>query len=472
MARKRTERSEQHPLPAGAAHALPIVAIVGRPNVGKSTLFNRLAGSRIAIVEDMPGVTRDRHYAEAMVLGRPCVLIDTGGFDPHSDDPMREGIAHHVRLALEEAELVICVLDATSDPLPADREAVRLLREAKKPVIFVANKADSPKKEHAAMTLYELGVPEIMPISAAHGLGLGELEEALAEALPEVDEGARAELPAGTPRLAIIGRPNAGKSSLTNRLLGEERQLVDHRPGTTIDSIDALVELDGDPLVLIDTAGIRRRRAVKKDRGVEALSVMKAIRAIERADGVILMIDGEEGPAEQDARLAGLIVDRGRALIVGLNKMDVFDAARRSGEGAERRKKALQATREILSFAPWAPIVPISAKTGRGTTKLMQTAKAALAEHEKRIGTAELNRFFEEVLERHPPPIHKGKAVRLYYVTQASTKPPTFVVVTNEPDAVHFSYQRYVANRIRERFGFDGTPVRVFYRPRRRRDDD
>ena len=469
MGKKQAPRSE-HPLPAGAVGALPIVAIVGRPNVGKSTLFNRLAGSRIAIVEDMPGVTRDRHYAEASVLGRPCVLIDTGGFDPHSDDPMREGIAHHVRLALEEAELVVCVLDATSEALPADREAVHLLRESKKPVIFVANKADSPKRGHEAMSLYELGVSEILPISAAHGLGLGELEEAIARALPQVDEGARLELPEGTPRLAIVGRPNAGKSSLTNRLLGEERQLVDSRPGTTIDSIDALVEIDGEPLVLIDTAGIRRRRAVKKDKGVEALSVMKALRAIERSDAVILMIDGEEGAAEQDARLAGLIVDRGRALIVGLNKMDVFDAARRSGEGAERRKKALEKTREELSFAPWAPVLPISAKTGRGTTKLMAAAKAALAEHEKRIPTAELNRFFEEVLEHHPPPIHRGKAVRLYYVTQAATKPPTFVVVTNEPDAVHFSYQRYVANRIRERFGFEGTPIRVFYRAKRRRE--
>lgn len=472
MAETRGPRVRPQPLPVGAAGALPIVAIVGRPNVGKSTLFNRLAGKRIAIVEDMPGVTRDRHYAEASLLGRPCVIIDTGGFDPESDDPMREGIAHHVRLALEEADLVVCVLDATTEALPADREAVHLLREANKPVIFVANKADSPKKGHEAMSLYELGVSEILPISAAHGLGMGELEDQLARQLPKVDESARLELPEGTPRLAIIGRPNAGKSSLTNRLLGEDRQLVDDRPGTTIDSIDALVQVEGEPYVLIDTAGIRRKRAVRKDRGVEALSVMKAIRAIERSDGVILMIDGEEGAAEQDARLAGLIVDRGRALVIALNKMDVFDAQRRHGEGAERRKKALQTTREVLSFAPWAPIVPLSAKTGRGTTKLMQTTKAALVEHEKRIGTAELNRFFEEVLEHHPPPIHRGRSVRLFYVTQASTKPPTFVVVTNEPDAIHFSYQRYVANRIRERFGFEGTPVRVFYRRRRRRGDD
>ncbi len=454
---------DAQPLPAGAAGALPIVAVVGRPNVGKSTLFNRLVGQRLAIVEDVPGVTRDRHYGQTDILGRSCVVVDTGGFDPHSDDPMREGIAHHVRLALDEADVVVCVLDATSDPLPADREAVQLLRQSKKPVIYVANKADSRSKAHESVGLYELGIDGLIPISAAHGLGLGDLEEALFGVLPKVDEGAT-ELPEGTRRLAIIGRPNAGKSSLTNRLLGEERQLVDHRPGTTIDSIDTLLEHDGDTYVLIDTAGIRRKRAIRKEGGVEALSVMKAIRSIERSDLVVLMIDAADGAAEQDARLAGLAVDRGRALVIVLNKMDLLDA--------EGRKKAITNAREVLAFAQWAPIVPVSAKTGRGARRLMGTVKAALMEHEKRIGTSELNRFFEDVLEHHPPPTHKNKAVRLYYVTQASTRPPTFVAVTNEPEAVHFSYQRYVANRIREAFGFEGTPLRVYYRRRRRRELD
>jgi GTP-binding protein len=439
-----------------------VIAIVGRPNVGKSTLFNRLIGHRLAIVEDMPGVTRDRHYADAFLLGRDVVVVDTGGFDPHSDDPMREGIAHHVRLALEEADVVVSVLDATSGAMPADHEAARLLREADKPVVWVANKADSPRREQQAMELYELGMDTLLPVSAAHGHGLGDLEESIVAALPSApEEGAHAELPEGTPRLAIVGRPNAGKSSLTNRLLGEERQLVDARPGTTIDSIDALVEVEGEPLVLIDTAGIRRKRAVRKDAGVEALSVMKAIRAMERSDAVVLMIDADEGAAEQDARLVGLAMDRGRALVIGLNKMDLLDA--------ERRKKAIAKTRDVLSFAPWAPIVPISARTGRGTRKLVRTVRAALVEHAKRIPTAEINRFFEEVLEHHPPPTHKGKAVRLLYVTQASSRPPTFVAVANEPDAVHFSYQRYVINALRKRFGFEGTPVKVFYRRRRRR---
>lgn len=455
------DKKKPQPLPGNALGALPVVAIVGRPNVGKSTLFNRLIGQRLAIVEDVPGVTRDRHYADAFLLGRDCVIVDTGGFDPESDDPMKEGIARHVRMALAEADVVVAVLDATAAPMPADREAIRLLREADKPVIYIANKADSPSREQEAMALYELGMEQLLLVSAQHALGLGELEEAIVNALPPIVEAPEVEHQ-GVPRLAIVGRPNAGKSSLTNRLLGEERQLVDDRPGTTIDTIDTLVEVSGEPIVLIDTAGIRRKRAVRKERGVEGLSVMKAIRAMERSDAVVLMIDAFDGVAEQDARLCGLAIERGRALVIGLNKMDLMNA--------EERKKAIQRTREILSFAPWAPIVPVSAKTGRGTRKLIGAVRDALVEHQKRIGTAQINRFFEEVLEHHPPPVHKNKAVRLFYVTQASAQPPTFIAVTNEPQAVHFSYQRYVVNAIRKRFGFEGTPVRVFYRRRKRRE--
>lgn len=451
------------PLPANAIGHRPVVAIVGRPNVGKSTLFNRLTGQHLAIVEDVPGVTRDRHYADAVLLGRDCVIIDTGGFDPHSDDPMAEGIATHVRLALDEADVIVCVLDATTGPMPADREAVALLRPTNKPVIYVGNKADSPKRESASMELYELGIDAMLPISAQHGIGIGDLEEQIAEVLPERPEGVEDPSHEGVPRLAIVGRPNAGKSSLMNRLLGEDRQLVDDRPGTTIDSIDALIEVDGERYVLIDTAGIRRKRAVKKELGVEGLSVMKAIRAMERSDAVVLMVDADDGVAEQDARLAGLAMDRGRALVIALNKSDLLDA--------ERRKKSIARSREILAFAPWAPIVVVSAKTGRGTKKLLETVRAALVEHQKRVPTAELNRFFEEVLEHHPPPTQKGKAIRLFYVTQAATRPPTFIAVTNEPKLVHFSYQRYVQNAIRKRFGFEGVPVRVFYRKRRRKEN-
>jgi GTP-binding protein len=453
-----TDRRNQVRRPAGSVRGKPLVAIVGRPNVGKSTLFNRLAGERIAIVEDVPGVTRDRHYADAFVLGREFVLIDTGGFDPDSDDPMKAGITSQVRLALEECDLVICVVDAAVDPLPADREAVALLRDAGKPVIFVANKADSEQKSHAAVSYYELGLSTIMPISALHGRGIGALEDAIADQLPEVLEESGPDL--DVPRVAIIGRPNAGKSSLVNQLCGEERQIVDDRPGTTVDSVDTLIERDGKRLILIDTAGIRRKRSVNR-RGVEALSVLQAIRSIERSDIVVLMIDAEAGVGEQDAKIAGLANDRGRALILALNKVDLLSR--------EQQKKVMDRTREILAFIPWAPLVTVSALKGSGVGALLGRIEDAVKEHRKRITTAELNRFFEEVLERHPPPTMHHRPVRLYYITQVSSAPPTLVVMTNEPKGVHFSYQRYVVNQVRKRFGFRGTPIRIRYRGKRSR---
>jgi GTP-binding protein len=387
------------------------------------------------------------------------VLIDTGGFDPDSDDPMKAGITNQVRLALEECDVVVCVVDATVDPLPADREAVALLRDAGKPVIFVGNKADSKSMEHDAVSYYELGIDSIMPISALHGRGIGDLEEAIVDRLPEVVEISDPEL--DVPRVAIVGRPNAGKSSLVNQLCGEDRQLVDNRPGTTVDSVDTLVERDGKSLILIDTAGIRRKRSVQK-RGVEGLSVLQAIRSIERSHAVVLMIDAELGVGEQDAKIAGLADDRGRALILVLNKTDLLSR--------EAQKKAMDRTREILAFVPWAPLVTVSALEGRGVTALLGRVVDAVAEHRKRIGTAEINRFFEEVLEKHPPPTMHHRPVRLYYITQASIGPPTFVIMTNEPKGVHFSYQRYVVNQIRERFGFRGTPIRVRYRGKKKRD--
>lgn len=460
MAGRSRRRAEQAISQAGR----PIVAIVGRPNVGKSALFNRLTRSRLAIVEDVPGVTRDRLYGDGHAFGKDYVLIDTGGFDPDSDDPMTQSIAGQIEVALSEADVVICVFDGTLDPLPADREAVRLLRESHLPVIYAANKIDNPGRSIGAKELYALGLDELHEISALHGHGIGDLEERLHGLLPkpapvepadlEVDDDDDSNDAGRPPRIAIVGRPNAGKSSLVNRLLGEARQIVDNRPGTTVDSVDSLYEGEGGPLILIDTAGIRRKRAVK--RGIEGLAVVQAVRAIERSDAIVLMIDADEGASEQDTKIASLALDRGRAVVVALNKMDLL-----KGDG---RDEAVEKAKDVFHFMPWAPIRRISAQTGRGVRGLLDTVKQATINHSKRVTTGEVNRFFDEVLAHHPPPTSGGRPVRLYFVTQARTRPPTFMVSTNHPDRVHFSYKRYVINQLRDRFGFDGTPVRVHYR--------
>jgi GTP-binding protein len=438
----------------------PIVAIVGRPNVGKSALFNRLTRMRLAIVEDRPGVTRDRLYADANAFGRDYVLIDTGGFDPESEDPLKQSIAEQVRAALAQADAVICVFDGTHEPLPADREAVSLLRRTELPVLYVANKIDHPGRALASNELYRLGISTLHEVSALHGHGVGDLEQALAEVLPEREAAADADTGiaaavAHVPRIAIVGRPNAGKSSLVNQLLGEQRQIVDDRPGTTVDSVDALYDRDGGaPLVLIDTAGIRRKRSVED--GLEVLAVMQAIRAVERSHVVVLLIDATQGAAQQDARIAALAIDRGRALCVALNKMDLLDA--------RGRARAEEQAESELSFMAWAPMRRISARSGQGVAGLMKSVREISANHQKRITTAEVNRFFEEVLAHHPPPTSGGRAVRLYYITQVRSAPPTFMVSANHPERVQVSYQRYLVNQLRERFGFAGTPISVRYR--------
>jgi GTP-binding protein len=461
---KHYEKRPSSVLPGGA-RGTPIVAVVGRPNVGKSTLFNRLARQRLAIVHDEPGVTRDRHYADTSAFGRDYTLIDTGGFDPESDDPMKSGIAGHVKAAIAEADVIVFCTDATTELTSADRAAVNLLRRTDKPVLYAANKSDSPKVDAEAMDLYRLGVEKVFPVSSLHGRGIGELEAAIVAALPaEGDEG---EVDESLTRVAIVGRPNAGKSSLMNRVLGEERMLVDDRPGTTRDAIDALVERESKDgtkrrYVFIDTAGIRRKGKVHKaEDTVEAVSVLHAIRSMERSQIVVLMCDAHEGVAEQDAKILGLAEERGRAMIIALNKSDLMKK--------DQLAKAEEDARDKISFAPYAPVVTLSAKTGRGVGELFATIDRTQAAYTKRIGTGELNRFFEGVLDTHPPPTSGGKAPRLYYVTQAETAPPTFIAVTNFPDAIHFSYRRYVINQLRKHFGFEGVPVRVYYKSKRRR---
>jgi GTP-binding protein len=430
--------TKHHPAPRartasipGGEGGTPIVAIVGRPNVGKSTLFNRLAR----------------------------------GFDPADEDPMKAGIATNVRAAIAEADAIVFVTDATTALTDADHAAVKLLRQSAKPVFYAANKADSPGVDAEAFELYRLGVDRVFPISALHGRGIGDLEAALLESLPEAEEDASADDENAPPRIALVGRPNAGKSSLLNRILGEDRVLVDHRPGTTRDAIDALVEREGHRYVFIDTAGIRRKAKVTKEgSAVESLSVLSAIRGIERAHVVVLMCDPIEGVAEQDAKILGLAEERGRSMVVVLNKSDLLPKADRA--------KAEETAREKLAFVPFVPIVHTSAKTGRGVAELFATIDRVRASYLRRVTTGELNRFFEQVIEVKPPPTMGAKAPRIYYVTQAEVAPPTFIAMTNWPESIHFSYRRFVVNQLREHFGFEGVPVRVHYKARRRRGQD
>lgn len=439
----------------------PLVAIVGRPNVGKSTLFNRLAGKHLAIVEDEPGVTRDRHYTDAEVRGRPFVLVDTGGFEPDSKDPLMAGVRDQVRLAISEADVVIFVTDGTVALTDADLEALKLLRRAGRPVLYVANKSDSEKRAQEATELYRYGADRIIAVSALHGRGMVELEAAIEALLPapSVEDVVLSE---NIARVAVVGRPNAGKSSLINRLIGAERLVVTDIPGTTRDAIDTLVTRGDRQYVFVDTAGVRRKRSVSAP--VEMTSVMQAIRAMERCDVVVVLVDATGELADQDLRLINLAVERGRAVIVGMNKVDKLSA--------EDERKAVAQAHDAMYFAPWIPIAKLSAKVGRGTTSLLGLIDKVFEAHGKRVGTGELNRFFEEVMERHPPPVNDGRAVRVYYISQVGTHPPRFAAVTNYPESVAVSYQRYVQNQLRERFGFDAVPVRVSWRAKRRRDDN
>ncbi len=444
--------------------ARPVVAIVGRPNVGKSSLLNRLVGQRVAIVHDEPGVTRDRHYADAWGMGRPYIVVDTGGLDPESDDPMTQRIGRQVAIAVQEADVVVCVLDATTGPTNADREAVKLLRSAGKPVIYAANKADGPAAEAEISEMYRLGIDHVLAISALHGRGIGELERSIIAALPPLAPDDVAVAEGGPIRIALIGRPNAGKSSLVNRLAGTDRVIVDAAPGTTRDPIDTMVERGGHRYLLVDTAGIRRKGKVARESSpVEAVSVLHAMRAVERCQVAVLVCDAAEGVAEQDAKVLGMAVDRNRAIVIALNKLDLLPDARGDKLEVDARDK--------LSFVPWAPIVRVSATTGRGVDNLLVAVRKVHTDYKRRVGTGELNRFFEGVLALRPPPTMSGRSPRLNFITQVESAPPLFVIMTNEPEHIHFSYQRFVTNQIRKTFGFEGVPIRVSYKKKRRRGD-
>ena len=453
----------------------PIVALVGRPNVGKSTLYNRLVGERQAIVEDLPGTTRDRLYGDSEWNGVTFTVVDTGGIEPlrerggrskTPDDPLAsasKGFVTEIRsqaeMAIDEADVILFLVDVKSGLSAADEDVAALLRNANKPVLLVANKADNAERRLDALEFYALGLGEPHPISAYHGTGTGDLLDALVELLPkrEVQE----EPEDDTLHIAIVGRPNVGKSSLLNALLGQDRAIVSDIAGTTRDAVDTHLTWDGRKVVLVDSAGIRRRGRI--ERGIEKYSVMRSLRAIERSDVVLLLLDATEGVTAQDAHIGGYILEEGRSLILVVNKWDAI--AKDTHTMAEYNKSL----RQELKFLDYVPVLYISALTKQRVTQVLPTALRVKQEREQRLPTGELNRLLQDAIAVSPPKTFKGRLARFYYVTQADVDPPTFVFFVNDPRAVHFSYLRYLENRIRERYPYEGTPIRLKLRGKDRK---
>ncbi len=430
----------------------PLVAVVGRPNVGKSTLFNRLVEEPRAIVEDLPGTTRDRLYADAQWGGVAFTLIDTGGLVLWTEDELTMQVRRQVELAMAEAEAILFLVDVAEGLTVGDEEIAELLRVSQKPLFLVVNKADNEARRLAATEFYSLGLGEPYPISALHGTGMGDLLDALVASFPPREEVEEAE----GVRVAIVGRPNVGKSSLLNALLGWERAIVSESPGTTRDAIDTQMSWDSQLVTLIDTAGIRRRGRVQ--RGVEQYSVLRALRAIQRAHVVVLLLDAPQGVTAQDAHIAGYVMEEARGIVLVVNKWDLMQEA----DLSEYAKEVRQAFR----FIPFAPLLFVSALTGRRVGTVLETALRVYQERLRRVPTSGLNRLLREAVASHSPPSKRGKRLRFYYATQAEVDPPTFVFFVNDPQLVHFSYRRYLENRLREAFGFEGTPLRLYFRRR------
>ena len=437
----------------------PVIAIVGRPNVGKSALFNRIIGRNLAIVEDLPGVTRDRNYAEGAWEGKPFLLVDTGGFEPESPDPMYTKMRDQTTLAIEEADFIIFLMDGQQGLLPADIEVAQRLRAAGKPVIYAVNKVDGARHESLLPDFYRLGVDTLLPLSALHGAGFSDLMDELGTVLPDAPTVPEQEPAADAPRVAVIGRPNVGKSSFVNSLIGQDRMIVSDLAGTTRDAVDSLYRYYGREYVLVDTAGIRSRGRISQ--GVEKYSVMRAMKSVERCDVALVLLDASEGITEQDERIVGLAHEEGKGIIIVLNKWDMVQ------DKEQAYKRFMDEVRNRLKFADYAPVLTISAATRQRVTKVFDEIDRVSAERQKRVPTAELNRLFERIVAGHEPPLYRGKRVKYYYGTQVGIKPPTFVVFVNHPDGVHFSYLRYIENHLREAFGFYGTPVRIYAKRRR-----
>ena len=432
----------------------PIVAIIGKPNVGKSTFFNYLAGSRISIVEDTPGVTRDRVYAETNWRGRNFTLIDTGGIEPESEDIILSQMREQANLAIEMADVIIFLTDVKQGVTAADQEIALMLKKSKKPVVLVCNKADNMSKDRNDIyEFYNLGVGEPYPVSAANALGIGDVLDAIYDKFPEQQEGEDED---DKIKVAVIGKPNVGKSSLINKILGENRTIVSSIAGTTRDAIDTEYENQYGKYVLIDTAGIRRKSKVTES--IEKFSIMRTLLAIERADVCLMMIDANEGVTEQDAKIAGEAHEAGKGIIIVVNKWDEYE--KETGT-LEKYKKEVY---NKLSYLSYAPIIFISAKTGQRVDKLFSMINHVAEQNAMRISTAVLNQVINEAIALVQPPTDKGKRLKILYGTQASTKPPTFVIFVNNKELFHFSYERYLVNQIRKEFGLEGTPVRIIAR--------
>ena len=435
----------------------PVVAIVGRPNVGKSTLFNVLAGERISIVQDTPGVTRDRIYAEVSWLDYNFTLIDTGGIEPDSGDIILSQMREQAQIAIDTADVIIFITDVRQGLVDADQKVADMLRRSKKPIILAVNKVDDFKKYMPDVyEFYNLGIGDPVPVSAASRLGIGDLLDEVAkhftqEMLEEAED--------DRPRIAIVGKPNVGKSSLINKLTGENRVIVSDIDGTTRDAIDTDIKYNGREYVFIDTAGLRRKNKIKEE--LERYSIIRAVTAVERADVVIIVIDATEGVTEQDAKIAGIAHERGKGIIIAVNKWDAIE------KDDKTIYKHTEKIRQILSFMPYAEILFISAKTGQRTGRIFETIDVVLENNSMRVATGVLNEIMAEAVAMQQPPTDKGKRLKLYYITQAAVKPPTFVIFVNDKNLMHFSYTRYLENKIREAFGFKGTSLKFIIRERK-----
>ena len=438
----------------------PIVAVVGRPNVGKSTLFNALAGSRISIVKDTPGITRDRIYADVTWLNYSFTLIDTGGIEPDSKDIILSQMREQAQIAIDTADVILFMVDVKQGLVDADAKVADMLRRSKKPIILVVNKVDSYEKMMLDVyEFYNLGIGEPMAISAANRQGIGEvLDEVVSHFADDTAEDVEDE----RPRIAIVGKPNVGKSSLINKLLGENRLIVSDIAGTTRDAVDAEVTYNGKEYIFIDTAGLRRKNKIKEE--LEQYMIVRTVSAVERADIVILLIDALEGLTEQDAKIAGIAHERGKGIIIAVNKWDALE------KDDKTIYRFTEKVRQILSFMPYAEITFISAKTGQRIGKLYELIDMVEQNQSMRVATGVLNEIMAEAVALQQPPSDKGKRLRLYYITQVAVKPPTFVIFVNDKQLMHFSYTRYIENKIRDTFGFKGTPLHFIIRERKEKD--